>query len=164
MSTTDIDTMVEIATAATEKYTDKALALQKDLSAAAREDDYVQLSTVIEQYIQEAEKLQANLKGLLAKVVESGSSRARQERYSERWWQQERQALYEAFQLDVQEGLSQWLQVYAEALIEWELAICEKLVNESFSFPLQVVDVSKLFRNGTKAIVDENYTQALDML
>jgi len=60
--------------------------------------------------------------------------------------------------------LSQWLQVYAGALIDWELGICERLVNESFPLPPQAVDISTLFRNGTKALVDKKYRRALDML
>jgi len=164
MSSTDIDTVIEITLAATGKYADKAQALQKELSAAAREDDYVLLSTVIEQYIQEVEKLHANLKGILAKVIELGSNKARQEPYSERWWQQKRRELYKVFEMDPQNGLSQWLRVCAGALIDWELGVCEKLVKESFPFPSKEFDVSNLFRNGTKAIIDEKYPQALDML
>src|SRR5260370_27466621 len=121
MGSHDIDTVIEITVGATGKYADKAQGLQKELSAAAREDDYVLLSTVIEQYIQEVEKLHANLKGILAKVIELGSNKARQEPYSERWWQQKRRELYKVFEMDPQNGLSQWLRVCAGALIDWAM-------------------------------------------
>ena len=164
MSSTDIDTVIKIVLAAVGKYADKAVALQKDLNGAAQGDDYALLKTIIQQYIQEAGRLETNLKGVLAKVVELESSQTRRELYGERWWQQKQQALYKTCEKDPQDGFSQWLQVYAGALIDWNLGICERLVNESFPLPPQAVDISTLFRNDTKAIVDKKYVQALDML
>ncbi len=164
MSMNDMDRPIENVLAITGKYNDKAMALQKNLSMVAKEEDHAFLREVIQQYIQEAEKMQANLQEVLAKVVELEILQARREQYSEQWWQQKRQVVYKALQNDPQKGLSEWFQTYAEVLIAWELAICMKLISESFPFPRQAVDVLTLFRDGTQAIEAESYLQALEML
>ncbi len=160
----DMDSAIENVLAVTGKYTNQVMALQKNLSVVAKEEDHALLREVIQQYIQEAGKLQANLQEVLAKVVELEILQARREQYSEQWWQQKRQVVYKALQNDPQKGLSEWFQTYAEVLIAWELAICMKLISESFPFPRQAVDVLTLFRDGTQAIEAESYLQALEML
>ncbi len=164
MNTADISSVIALIIKANEKYIDNASHLQKDLSGIALRDDYILLKDLLQRYIHEAEKLQTGFQETLAKAIELEASWVRQELYSERWWQQKRRTLFEAFLQDPKKGLSHWLQTYAEALLAWELAICKKLVSESFPFPTQAVDVLALFRDGTKAIEDETYLQALDML
>src|SRR6266702_3228065 len=104
----DMDSAIENVLAVTGKYTEKAMTLQKNLSVVAKEEDHVLLKEVIQQYIQEAGKLQANLQEVLAKVVELEILQARREQYSEQWWQQKRQVVYKALQNDPQKGLSEW--------------------------------------------------------
>ena len=154
-----------------------ALAQQKDipdsqveplldpiLQIATQQEDYPSVKAAIQPYLQAARRLESMLQTMLEHVETLEASLIQQQRYIERWWQKKRQALYVAFQENPQRGLSEWLRLYAEALIEWELGICDKLTHEPFSFPSQAMGLPTLFQNGTQAIKEERYEQALDML
>jgi tetratricopeptide (TPR) repeat protein len=84
--------------------------------------------------------------------------------YNEYWWQQKKRTLYKAFQEAPLEGLNQWQQTYAELLLAWELALCEKLTNETFPFPSDAFAMAAFFQSRTQAIKQKRYQEALDML
>ncbi len=145
-----------------EIFADKVL--DTIISSAEYSEDYAPVKTTIQKYIQEMGSWQVILREMLKQVEALEASRTLRERYGERWWQQKRKVLYDTFQGDPQEGLRQWLQTYAEALITWQLNICDKLAKEPFPFPPQAADFIALFQTGTQAIRDERYLDALDML
>jgi len=164
MKTVDIGDVVERARAAVGNYTDKVSPLPGALQVAAQGNEYALIQDILQQCLDETGTLQVRLKEVLAQIQELEVDQARRERYSERWWQQRRQELHTTFQDDPQKGFIQWLQTYVKALIAWEFGICHNLVNEPFAFPGEAADVLAIFQNGTQAILDERYWQALEML
>jgi tetratricopeptide (TPR) repeat protein len=140
-----------------------ALVVEK-ISAASEEKDYGSVKTAIKQQIYDARKWQEILQELLSEVEKLETRRAKRDLCSDRWWQEKQEALHETFDRDPQQGQDEWLGTFAEALIAWELDICEKLVSESFPFPSQMTEMIPRFQAGIQAIKREQYPQALPML
>ena len=160
----NISDVTDMVSTVNSQYETKASNLQATLLRASQEGDYSRAKSLIEQFLNEMGELQAQLQEALAQLTELEANQARQEQYSETWWQQERQVLHETFSSQPQEGASRWLQTYAGALIAWQIGICKKLVIEPFPFPEQLTHTLHLVQHGTQAIEEETYLSALPML
>ena len=160
MKNVDRHSVIETTFVAAEKYVAKALELQKKLELAAERDDCSLLHTTLQQHIQETDQWQITLQNALANIIALESS----ELFSEHWWHKSSKYLYKVFQDDAHQGLRQWLQVYVEALIAWQLAICKKLAKERFPLPDDAFDVRNPYDNALQAIEDESFLPALDIL
>jgi tetratricopeptide (TPR) repeat protein len=134
------------------------VALQADLTNG----DYKACMNTINLKIREAKKWGTILQDLFEEIELIQQEQAARDRFSDHWWEQQRQALQA--KSDLADGWNNWLWLYTDALTANALAICGKLVIEPFPF-LDTAPVSRsLFEAGTSALLEERYTDALDLL
>lgn len=84
--------------------------------------------------------------------------------YTDDWWLEKRQVLYQAFQADPVSGLEEWRTTFTDALLAWQLDLCKQLVSAPFFPLLKDTGQGTRFQQGIQSILDGNYLQALDML
>lgn len=58
-----------------------------------------------------------------------------QSRFSEGWWADQFASLAKIFHQDAQAGAAAWLELFARALVEWDLPGCARLTEEAYPFP-----------------------------
>lgn len=138
--------------------------LDSELAAAEQHQDIVPFKTEVQQQLETVGRMQATLSELLKQTEAWAVALARREQYGEKWWQQKRLALSNAFQSDPQIGAAEWLKTFVEALIAWELDICDRLTSESFPLPVEMGDLPPLLRTGLQGIRDGDYEKTLEML
>ena len=95
--------------------------------------------------------------GVMLKQIEAIKAERAVQTHDEAWWVRRIESLVQAFEGGLEEGMRLWLQIYAEALVEWELTICNELVS---NLPPELVaqsEVLTLFQEGTSTIIDWNY-------
>jgi tetratricopeptide (TPR) repeat protein len=134
------------------------------LAAREPENTYTVVKTKIREYLRLTDLWKTQLEGLLRDVEGLEVRRERLERYGPQWWRRRHAALGDTFRENPETGLEQWLQTYTDALLAWELDVCNKLVHEPYAFPAFFVNDLELVRNGTLSIIDKDYPQALEML
>ena len=126
---------------------------------------YATVKEAIRGRIHKAQLWAAILERAFGAVEALEVQRKRRAQFSEEWWQQERTKLDEAFTQNPAQGRRAWLQTYVHALVAWELGICEKLVNEPKAFAADENEIPRqALQDGTKALVEERYADALEML
>lgn len=137
-------------------------ALQSSVKEQAQ--DYKAVKETLERCIGVMDKWIEILQGMLEEVEVLETNRAKRERFGPGWWQHRQAALRAAFAEDTQKGLEEWLQTFTEALLAWELDLCQRLAQEDFPFPATFADSLVLFQEGVRSIRNEDYPQALEML
>ncbi len=107
------------------------------------------------------ERMQALLSGLQTSISRLVAAQARRERYTARRWKALRQELITAFESDPQAALDRWLQLYVEALLDWQLEFSSRLTNAPFTFPDHQPPYEGFFRRSTQALASGDYAAAL---
>jgi tetratricopeptide (TPR) repeat protein len=113
---------------------------------------YRSLNEEIQTSIEGARLLQAILEQILRQVETLEAEQPQYEGYSEQWWSNTQKELRGAFETDPMAGVKQWLQIYAELLLNWRLDLCDRLVRESWPFPPDAAHLPAIFKDGTKAL------------
>jgi tetratricopeptide (TPR) repeat protein len=84
--------------------------------------------------------------------------------FSPGWWQERFSELHSAFQSDPQDATRQWVQIFTQALVEWDLEGCQTLVQQSFPLPDYLAYLPLMFESGVEALIQGNLAEAEDML
>lgn len=132
--------------------------------AAITQGDYSSAKTVLGEYIMAAEQWKTILQTLVKNVEVLEARHIRRERYSAAWWETKHAELRADFEANPATGIEQWLQTYVEALLAWELDLCQWLIDANLPFSEPFASAISIVRTGTQAIQNEDYQQALDML
>ena len=137
-----------------------------DIRETAQADKgYAPVKEAIKGRIRKAQLWSAILERAFSTVEMLEVQHQRRAQFSEEWWQQQRSKLDEVFTHNPAQGRRAWLQTYVQALVAWELGVCEKLVSEPKVFVGYENEIPRqAFKDGTKALVEERYADALEML
>jgi Tfp pilus assembly protein PilF len=125
---------------------------------------YLEARQVIQSHQQLMTFWDSLLSDMLANLEHMEQARSQREIYSPRWWEQTVQALQQAFDQDPEAAFQQWVLLYAQALVDWELETCRRLVSTSLAYPRDKYPYALLIRHGSGALQDEDYPAALEML
>jgi Tfp pilus assembly protein PilF len=106
----------------------------------------------------------ATLGEMLTNLDHFEQARLRREIYSPRWWEQTVQTLQQAFDQDPQAAYQQWVNIYTQALVDWDLKTCNQLVSTSFPYPRDQYPYALLIRHGNAALQEKDYPATLEML
>jgi Tfp pilus assembly protein PilF len=146
-------------------YQQVAEAIAADLRAAAeRGEGYAEARAALQDHRRLSARLDAKLDELLASLERLEQDRLRRERYSPRWWDQTLRDLEQAYRETLDGGYAQWLRVFAEALVDWQLETCSRLANTTFTHPRDKVPYALLIRHGTAALQAQEYPATLEMI
>lgn len=127
-------------------------------------DDGENVRALIRKQRQKVERWQSLLPRIQEKVDAWYLRQAQRQKYSDAWSERKCARIEAAFAEKPQTGLALWVQTFAEALVDWELDFCDRLLGESFSFPPHAAFIPPLFQGAITAIHDEAYQGATAML
>ena len=136
-------------------------ALQQAIGQAGQDEK--SLRAAVQQLSAELQQWQSFLTQLLATADQWSIFQARQQRVGGAWWAEQFAALKLAFEQDAPAGARQWLHLFTQALVDWDLAGCQKLVEESYPFPDALAFVPLMFEDGLQALRQSNPAGAEDM-
>jgi tetratricopeptide (TPR) repeat protein len=134
------------------------------LSSAADGEDERSVHVTIQRIVKQTEKLEAVFRELLARFETWQVSQTQPAVNIEYEWGRKSVEIEHSFKRNPKEGAAKWLQTYAEALLRWDLDLCNKLIEEDFPFTLEDAAIPVLFRKGTQALQTGDYRSALEML
>jgi flagellar biosynthesis protein FlhA len=138
--------------------------LDSIMSAARDSGSYATVKTLIGRQLNAVEEWREILGNLLKEVGALETRQLRNELYSSKWWDARLADLRRDFAADANNAFADWVRVYTELLLAWELELCSRLVSEGFPFPAGSRDLRTLCRVGAQALMDENWVDALPML
>ena len=133
-------------------------------TVAKRGESYSEARRVIESYQHLTTLWGSALGEMLTNLERLEQASIRREKYSLRWWEQTSQTLQQAFDKDREAAYKQWMVIYAQALVDWELETCSRLVSATFSHPRDKYPYALLIRDGNASLQDQDYPAALAML
>ncbi len=137
------------------------IALLQAAQPPANEED---VARFIQRQLGQIEQWRAWLEGVRHALPDLAAVRRRHARRQPGWWEEQRQALQEAFVHDPTRAGRQWFRLFAEALVDGQLDICRRLTRERFPFPsgMSATILSYLVR--IEDLETGRYERALEML
>src|SRR5262245_41699296 len=134
------------------------------MASAEGSDSYIETQKVVQSLQNLTAYLDSVLDEMRTKLEHLEQARIRREKYSSRWWEQTFQKLLQAFDNDSEAAYRQWITIYAEALVDWELEACSQLVSMSFPYPSDKYPYALLVRHGNESLQSKDYPATLEML
>ena len=146
-------------------YTDLVETVAGELTSIAEQGkSYSEACQVIHSYQEATDLFGSALVKMLADVERLEQARIRREKYSERWYEQCNETLQHAFHTDPEAAYQQWMLLYAQALVDWELGICRRLASIPLPHPRDKYPYVLLIGHGTASLQSRDYPPALRML
>ncbi len=87
-----------------------------------------------------------------------------QARFNDSWWAGQLAALEAKFKENHQDGARLWLELFASALVEWDLPGCARMTAHEFPFPESLAYVPLMFQSGVAGLQNGQPAEAGDML
>ncbi|MBI4528487.1 MAG: FHIPEP family type III secretion protein [Deltaproteobacteria bacterium] len=148
-----------------EPYRQFISALSDRVVATTRQaESYVSVTELLEIHKRQVARLLSTLDDMVLALGKLAEARARREKYTERWWEQVHQELNSTLASDQEAAFQRWVELYAQALLDWRLDICHRLASTPLPFPPRLSPYMILFRFGTEAVQAGDYQRSLQML
>ena len=87
-----------------------------------------------------------------------------QSKFTEGWWAEQFLSLAKIFHQDPHAGAAAWVELFAKALVEWDLPGCIRLTEQTYPFPGSLSFVPLMFRSGIEGLEQGKPNEAGDML
>lgn len=133
-------------------------------SAAKKEDAYSSVRQVIRFHLDFTAIFSSGLTETLTHLEGLEQIRRRREKYSPGEWTKTVEVLQKAFSENPEAAFHQWITSYAEALIDWEMETCGRLVSTQLPYTREQLPYVLLIRHGYASLKQKDYPRSLSML
>lgn len=136
-------------------------------TALAREapglSSYSEAANLLLSQRQSVERLLSLLQQGYSAVQSLAAGYRRQQRLTTTWWEAQRTELAHMFETQPADAMPRWYALYAEALVDGQLAVCRQLAREQFAYPAAMAAQVVRYLFATEVAQAGQPEQALDV-